>query len=186
MGKEKRIIVFLDIDGVVATREALRKKWEEYAGTSINADVRPILEEYQLAFPNVSMYDWPFCPKACANIHKFQRSFLGYKVVYVISSTWRKAFGGDLEELNQVFTYKGLLLNEIIGKTDNFGARGEEILKWIEDNNEQGTPYIVIDDECKYDIFEHVSKDNCVETTFNKGFDGHRLKEAINKVYEQL
>lgn len=181
----KKIIIFLDIDGVVATRNALAKKWEEYSGEPFSSEkTQEKLKELQLNWPQTSMWDWPFCQKACANIHKLQRSFLGYKVVYVISSTWRKGF--DLKELEQVFVYKGLLLNEIIGRTDSFGERGKEILKWLEDNNEQDTPYIVIDDECEYDIIPHIQKENCVQTTFSKGFDGHKVKEAINKVYEQL
>lgn len=75
----------------------------------------------------------------------------------VISSTWR--IGKSIEELQEILNSVGFK-GEIIGKTPNlrsvgdFVYRGNEILKWIKDNEEMiGQPYhefenyVILDDD---------------------------------------
>ena len=185
----KKVLVFLDIDGVICTYNSLSRIWESYMGKKwrdvADSDITPAdyLKELKLSHPHVDMFDWPFDRDCCDNIHILQRSFPRVKIEYVISSTWRKYF--ELEELKQIFIYKGLLLNEMRGITDNLGARGDEILKWLKDNNEESTPYIVVDDEVA-DIKGIVDSDRMVTTRFKTGFDNDKLKDAINKIEKQL
>ncbi len=64
----------------------------------------------------------------------------------VISSTWRHHH--PLAELRDMFEEAGVI-GEIIGSTPMIINRGDEILKWIQDNNYKDG-YLVIDD----DIFD--------------------------------
>lgn len=68
-----------------------------------------------------------------------------------ISSSWR--IGRTIDELQNILEKRGVKCN-IVGTTDRFGDRGEEILKWL-DENKQYTDYIIIDDEMS-DIIEHI------------------------------
>lgn len=68
-----------------------------------------------------------------------------------IHSSWR--VGRTIEDLQELLTARGVKCN-VVGKTERFGDRGEEILKWL-DENPQYTDYIIIDDEMS-DIVNHI------------------------------
>lgn len=181
----KRLIIFLDIDGVIATMAALDKVWKSYTGKSWDEveNMKEYLESLNLSWPHVSCDDWPFDEMAIHRLQLFQRDFPA-SVEYVIPSSWRT--GRTLEELDELFTLKGLRLNKIIGKTGRGNSRGEEILTWLKKNNEESTPYIVIDDECKYDICNpekenQVDEQLCVQTPFKDGINEDKLVEMFQK-----
>ena len=60
-----------------------------------------------------------------------------------ISSTWRK--GKSIELLQSIFDNRNVN-GKIIGKTPDFGGRGEEILNWYNNQTDYNN-YIIIDDE---------------------------------------
>lgn len=182
------VYAFLDIDGVVATGRAIDSKWEEFSGNPpFNGDFNKELKDNNLTFPGLSMQYWPFDQEALKNIHFFQRYFAqrGHKIKWVISSSWR--MGRDIEKLDKLFRLKGLVLSKIVDKTGMKPKdRGQQILKWIKDNKVEGKPFIVLDDECHYDIVQHIDEKHLVETPFSTGFNYAKMKEAINKVHKQL
>lgn len=181
---KKRLIVFLDIDGVIATKKSLDRLWKEYMGKAWSRKAQEDLDEFCLNWPHTSMYHWPFDRNSCKHIHEFQRSFKGVRVEYVICSTWR--YGRTLQEMDELFTQKGLLLNNIIGKTPTGMKRGEEINKWLEDNNEIQTPFLVFDDDCYYDIHPFIDEKHLIDTPFKDGFNKEKLAQAIEKANKLL
>lgn len=60
-----------------------------------------------------------------------------------ISSAWRK--GKNIEMLQDIMDSRGVNC-KVIGKTNSLDTRGNEILKWLDDNPEY-EEYIIIDDE---------------------------------------
>jgi hypothetical protein len=68
-----------------------------------------------------------------------------------ISSSWR--IGRTIEDLQETLNVRNVKCT-VVGKTDRFGDRGEEILKWLKENP-QYTEYIIIDDEMS-DIEKHI------------------------------
>jgi hypothetical protein len=69
-----------------------------------------------------------------------------------ISSAWR--VGKSVERLQEIMDARGVQC-KVVGKTEHFGPRGLEILKWLEDNPEY-TDYVIIDDEMSVDILPHI------------------------------
>lgn len=186
---KKDIYIFLDVDGVIATQRSLDLKWRDYMGDDPHdQDFGEVLDQKNLNFPGISGDDWPFDQECISNFHYFQRSYrqMGHNVKYVISSTWRG--GRTIEEIHDLFVMKGLILCEIVGKTgrDKGRKRGKEILTWLKDNDVEDNPYIVIDDECKFDINKHIDEKHIIDTTFNTGFDYSKMRRAIYKVNKQL
>ena len=184
------IYVFLDIDGVVATGRSANMLWKDIVGNPPRHREEGFTEELKeknLRHPMISMKYWPFDQEAVSNLHYFQRYFRerGNEVKYVISSSWRT--GRKVDEINKLFMLKGLHLTEIIDKTGHKPKeRGEQINKWRKDNRCKTKPFIVIDDECSYDIEQHIEDKYLIKTTFNTGFDFSRMNEAIHKIEDQL
>ena len=184
----KDIYVFLDVDGVIATQRSLDLKWRDYLGADPHdTDFSEVLEEKNLDFPALSMDDWPFDQECISNFHYYQRIFRqkGHNIKYVISSSWRT--GRTVEELEDLFRLKGLVLCQIVDKTgrDKQRKRGREILSLLKDNNVENEPFIVIDDECN-DIKEFIDEKYIIDTTFNTGFDYSKMRRCIYKTNEQL
>lgn len=177
------IYIFLDIDGVVATRRSLELTWLDYMGEKPITGFDDVLKLKNLKFPSTSMSDWPFDVNCISNIHNLQKYFgsLGYVVKYVISSSWRT--GRSVKDLKDVFTIKGLHLNKIVGKTKHRKdrKRGLEINDYIKDNNITEA-FLVIDDECSYDIEQYVDDKNIINTPFSTGFNYSKLLEAKHKI----
>ena len=187
---KKEIIIFLDIDGVIATNNSIYDLWKEYMGEKPTTKFNEILKRKNLPFINTSMKYWPFDRNCISNIHKLQLYFheQGYIVNYVISSTWR--IGRTIEELKDLFNLKGLYLTNIIGKTDRVrlhdSPRGKEILQWLKDNDKENSIYMVIDDDINYDIIQYIDKKHCIKTEFKNGFNNKLLKETIEKIEKLL
>lgn len=185
--KNNVIHIFLDIDGVIATRKAFNKKWKDFSGFEVGVeDLSSLLEKNNTRFPPLSMDHWPFDTKCCTSIHRLQLKYrkLGYDVRYVISSSWRT--GRTIEELDDLFILKGLILDSIVDKTGRSESRGQEINEWLEENDGLDTPFIVIDDECNYDIKQHIDDKHLIDTKFYSGFNIYKEKEAYKKINAQI
>ncbi len=187
----KEIIVFLDVDGVIATNNSIDNLWKEYMGEAPDNKFEKILNKKNLPFINTSMSHWPFDRNCISNIHKFQLELheQGHIVNYVISSTWKSM--GTIEELKDLFNMKGLYLTKIIGKTSRVkmseqvrsdSPRGKEILQWLKDNNKEDSTFIVIDDDIDYDIIQYIEEKHCIKTEFKDGFTDGKRNELLNKL----
>ena len=192
-----KVLIFLDIDGVFSTKDALQAAWKDYTGCDTFDESRDYLKKYNIPWPNLSMYDWPFDKECCSNFHLLQRKLyeMGLEPNVVISSSWRIGFvmPKDVTEetfrkdtIKDVFVKKGLQVTKIIDKTPYGGDRGEEILRWLKDNGEAETPYVSIDDENPYDVEKHIGKEKCVNTKFKTGFQKEHVEETINKLISQM
>lgn len=173
----KPIIVFLDIDGVVATHRSLFSFLSDFYGVDYRNEDCTLIDDAiakhkHLEYPWVSMSHWPFCKTSIKNLHRLQRE---EKVKFVISSTWR--LGKSIEDLRDLFGLKGLSIS-IIDKTSEKHdmKRGEQIALWLSENKVK--KYIIIDDECQYDIIQ-THPNNCIETNFYTGFDDEKYDEAV-------
>uniref|UniRef100_A0AB39AJD6 Uncharacterized protein n=1 Tax=Vibrio phage P018-4 TaxID=3229728 RepID=A0AB39AJD6_9CAUD len=154
-------IIFLDIDGV------------------LNSD--SILSEY---IPEIDGEYYPYQKHLVDNLNQVLTS-TGAKIV--VSSTWR--LGESVQRLQYLLTHMGVK-GEVIGKTDSYSdrfvVRGNEIFKWIIDNEEMlgchhydFEDYAIIDDDSDmlYD-----QRNNFVHTNGREGL----TPEDVNKAIEIL
>lgn len=121
-------IIFLDIDGVLNHEQFFRDRKVDGSYTENN-----------------------ICKKAVANLNNLIEE-TGAKVV--ISSTWR--MGRTVKEMQDILEEVGFI-GEVISNTPILRCseclRGNEILKWIKDNNElvgdyyNFTEYVILDDD---------------------------------------
>ena len=91
----------------------------------------------------------------------------------VVSSSWRH-FHPFLELLD--ILEEGGVTTEVIGKTPMIINRGDEILKWIQDNNYTG-PFLIIDDDV-FDIepYEDIPRDSIIHV--DGGWENGGLKDS--------
>lgn len=168
---EKFKIVFLDIDGVICTKNSIHQAIADWSG--LDANDKDLFTKYDKIcksigfFPSFDMDHWPFDKEALKNIHALSRD---PQVRFVISSTWR--VGRTTDQLKRLFTMKGMCI-PIIDRTpsnnDDLKGRGEEIKFWLEKEKDfEVESYVVIDDD-SFDIVE-VHPDNFVHTQFKDGF----------------
>lgn len=188
----QKVLIFLDVDGVIATRKALDNLWKDYTGQDSFEESKIFMEKTGLPWPKTSMYDWPFDPTCCSAFHLLQRKLyeMDLEPQVVISSSWRLGFRFDLKQgasgtISETFVLKGLQIANIIGRTPSFGQRGQEILKYIEDN-QLDLPYVSIDDENPYDVLEYLGEGKCVNTNFREGFQLQHVQETIDKLTAQI
>lgn len=191
----EKVIIFLDIDGVFCTRNSLNEAWKNYTGLDTFEESSEYLKKYNIPWPRVSMYDWPFDKTATYNYHILQRKLyeIGLKPITIISSTWRNGFPftrnpDNINEatIKDVFQYKGLQICNLEGRTGNEGKhRGDQILGWLEKNN-CNLPYISIDDDSAYDIADIIGWDKCITPKFKDGLQLHHVFESIEKLKAQI
>lgn len=117
-------IIFLDIDGVL--NSCLLNELSGYGGW--------FKEEDKCEHSNVL---WG--QKLVDNLKKIVDE-TNSKIV--ISSTWRRYF--SVQKFQEMFSVYGWQNAPVIDKTDFFGSRGEEINKWLSENN--ASKYVIIDD----------------------------------------
>lgn len=150
-------VIFLDIDGVLVTRNSIK---------------------YQhLNFPDDSSIQ--FGKKAVKNLNKLIRLT---EAKIVISSTWRLFH--SLDKLQEIFITQGVKGN-IISTTSVERAtieedipRGQKIADWLE-NNSTVKHYVIIDDDVQADCIQFHPY-NCVETSYKRGFAPEdRFNEAL-------
>lgn len=157
-------IIFLDIDGV------------------LNSD--SILSEY---IPEIDGEYYPYQPHLIDNLNSILKR-TGAKIV--VSSTWR--LGESVERLQYLLTHMGVK-GEVIGKTDSytdkFVVRGNEILKWIQDNqNLLGChhydfyDYVILDDDS--DML-YSQRNNFVHIQGEEGLTKEYVEQAIEILGEK-
>lgn len=121
------LILFVDIDGVLNTRDYLRR---------------------QILMGNkASRFIW--CPIAVAYINLLTEK-LDARII--VTSTWRYEFN-SLDELKAIFKKNEINPKYVIGKTpsliynDGSFTRGDEICAWIEENDAHEYLHIILDDK---------------------------------------
>lgn len=175
-------ICFYDIDGVVATNRSLNEELSRYFGIPIKellaTNTNDWCDKTGLDYPDVDMYSWPFDQRCINNTYLLHQRT---KCKFVMSSSWR--CGRTIEEINDLMSKKGLKV-PFMGMTEyTTKKRGEEIQDWLDlfpvnYPNEILESYVIIDDECNYDIIQF-HPNNCVCTTQEYGFQKRHLDRAI-------
>lgn len=113
----------------------------------------------------------------------------GAKVV--LSSTWRYGWyamehvaepdEGDLREIRFFKALREKLRQfdiELLSYTEDFGRRGEEIRKWLDDwNGEPIESYVILDDMEPEEFSGHLGQ--LVETTLGYGLEPEHVQQAI-------
>lgn len=121
----QQIILFLDIDGVLNTKNQLRRQL--------------------LRGEKANRFDW--CPIAVKHITLLTEK-LGAQIV--VTSTWRYEY--SLEELKKLFHQNGINQNYVADvipsliNEDGSATRGEAIQAWIEANHSHSDLHLVLDD----------------------------------------
>mgnify|MGYP001378568217 CR=1 FL=1 len=121
-------IIFLDIDGVLKTKQGLRRAFARHGRF-----IPDLLDD-----------------QAVRNLNRLIQA-TGAKIV--ITSTWR--YGETITSLQQILNKKGIL-GTVIGKSPELGgmsdlpthniSRGQEIDRWLEEHTEK-INYVIIDDD---------------------------------------
>lgn len=138
-------IIFLDIDGVLRTH-ASDLEWSRRLGVPIP----------------LSVYDRRFDRKIVSRINEV----VGYtRAKIVVTSTWRLKH--SLEDLTRIFRDNGIAA-EVVGATDVGPNRGEEIERYISDNEIEN--YVVIDDQVN-DILKHIPSERIIKADPSIGFE---------------
>jgi len=140
-------VIFLDIDGVLVTRNSIK---------------------YQhLNFPDEAGI--MFGKKAVKNLNKLLKIT---KAKIVISSTWRLLH--SLDDLRTIFEKQGVK-GKIISTTsiervtiEEDIPRGKKIADWL-DKHSDIEQYVIIDDDVQADCIQF-HPHNCVETSYKRGF----------------
>lgn len=179
-------VIFLDIDGVMATHKSIKVGWE----------YRKKHKKRRLKYSSF-IRDKYTLDRKCINA--LNRLVVRTHAKVVISSAWR--YGSSVGYFQRLFKSKGFH-GEIIGLTPEWKdykeligiktindlqlfwelERGNEINLWLEWNKDKNvSSYLVIDDEVS-DI-EPLHEGRFIITNIDKGFQGEELlQEAINKL----
>jgi hypothetical protein len=140
--------LFVDIDGVLNTRDHLARQKKKYG--------------------KCSRMDW--CPIACNNLSRLCRKYRGR---IVVSSSWRHEF--TLAELRECFERNGIPGEYVLDTTPSHAdqaeggnyCRGHEIKAWL-DGNASGKPvYLILDD--REEMLES-QQSSFIKVDFQDGF----------------
>ena len=150
-------VIFLDIDGVLVTRNSIKYQHINFP------------EEKSIMFGR----------KAVNNLNKLIKIT---KAKIVISSTWRLLH--SIEDLRKIFDKEGVK-GEIVSTTsidrvtiEEDIPRGKKITDWL-DNNTNIEQYVIIDDDVQADCIQF-HPNNCVETSYKRGLAPEdRFNEAL-------
>jgi len=155
-------IIFLDIDGVLNCSKTFKESFE------INRHYRKYMDNSSYIYKLKCMLSEISVDKV--RLVKEIVDNTGAKIV--ITSAWRKLRLFPLIE--EYLVNKGL---PIIDHTINTGYRGEEIKKYINDNNIKD--FIVIDDEI-FDDYDDFILNRLIKTSFYEdGINEEHIEEAI-------
>lgn len=150
-------VIFLDIDGVLVTRNSIKYQYLNYP------DRTEII----------------FSRRAVKNLNKLSRLT---KAKIVITSTWRLFH--SIDELRAIFKKQGIK-GEIISTTsvekpltEEDIPRGQKITDWLKLHPDTKR-YVIIDDDVQADCIQF-HPFNCVETSYKRGFSPEdKFEEAI-------
>jgi hypothetical protein len=144
-----RNIIFVDIDGVLNTRNHLRRQMKQKG--------------------SCSKMEW--CPAAVNNLKRLCDKFDGY---IVVSSSWRHEYTPG--QLRSIFSKNGLDEERVIGVTPSTAeqtgftnyCRGHEIAAWLSDQREHPVAgYLILDDNAS---MLPEQEERLVRTTIDDGF----------------
>jgi hypothetical protein len=123
-------VVFLDIDGVLNSRQWYAHNAASHEGSS------PCSTERRLWEKSID----PAC------VQRLNRILRQTGAVVIVSSSWRKRHA--LSEIVSILESRGFL-GQIDGTTSAIGtlSRTEEITEWLAENRPSGIAWVVIDDE---------------------------------------
>jgi hypothetical protein len=157
-------LIFLDIDGVLATEE---DSW----------------------IPPHELYAYPFDPKNVRILNEILE-ITGAEIV--LSSDWRLIYHNDLEVLDKLFKYNGIIKSPI-DVTPNFireaasdqneyvklfnKNRDKEITAYIQNNSHQKTQFVILDDA---DL--KIYPNNFVKCNINEGLKEDGIRNKILNV----
>ncbi len=139
-------IIILDIDGVLATEQ----------------------DSYK---PNHDLYAYPFDAQ-CVQI--FNEILAITNAQIVLSSDWRLMYNNDLDMLDELFKFNGVMRSPI-DVTPNLGRNREgEIKFYIENNSTKFKKFVILDDTPIKNY-----PNNFVQCNINKGLKEAGIKERI-------
>ncbi|TYP93998.1 hypothetical protein LX73_1716 [Fodinibius salinus] len=149
-------IIFLDIDGVLNTRNHLKRQ--------------------KIKSGKVTNKDWD--PTACKYISMLCEH---YNARIVITSTWRHEY--TVKQLEEFFESNNISPNFVKDVTSSYApqpdeknyCRGHEVKYWLQNNSSKKASYVIIDDEA---TFLETQQEHLVKVDKNKGFS---TKEAVTK-----
>ena len=123
-------VVFLDIDGVLNS-----KQWYAHDAAS-HEGISPSSSERRLWERSID----PDC------VQRLNRILQQTGAVVIVSSSWRKKHA--LSEIVSILESRGFR-GEVAGATSANGtlSRTEEIAAWLKENRSPGAAYVVVDDE---------------------------------------
>lgn len=110
-------IIFLDIDGVLATEESSK-----------------------LGYDDEFIYPFDF---NCVSVLNRIISKTGAEIV--LSSDWRIMFENDLARLDKVFKHNGVIKSPI-DVTPDFSRRNKEIASYVHKHSDKITSFLILDD----------------------------------------
>lgn len=113
----KHDIIFLDIDGVLATDESSR-------------------------LPEHETFAYPF-DKDCVTVFNEILSITDAKIV--LSSDWKLTYNSDLKILDELFKHNGVIKSPI-ATTPDLGFRHFEITSYLQENSDQINRFLILDD----------------------------------------
>lgn len=148
-------IIFLDIDGVVNSFDNLRSL---YRWVRLNYSQEQIVKDQLIPKYTRDEFGQLFDERC---IRWLECIVTKTNAKIVISSTWR--LNGGLQRMKDLWKYRGLP-GTVIDITSRGGeTRGEEVKRWLEENDDTDN-YVIIDD---VDDFEN--DQNFVQTNGNYG-----------------
>lgn len=155
-------IIFLDIDGVLNSRKYFV---ETHKGNLVCHKVYDYTKEEDLAKLQMLKIDF-------YKLQLLKEIIRETDAKIVITSAWRNL--SDWTLIEEYLTNKGL---PIIGTTQSFGSRGEEIIDYL-GNHEEIDNYIIIDDDMFLDFYE--LENNLVKTNYDDGLTYEQVFDAID------
>ena len=149
-------IIFLDIDGVIATEESSTMKWHDE-------------------------YSYPFDTTCVSILNKILKKT---SAEIVLTSDWRIAFNYDLEALNRLFIHNKIIKSPI-GVTSDLSSRNKEISEYIYKYSNKISSFLILDDmDLKIHPLRFI-RTNLNEGLKQKGIEEKAI-EILNSKMESL
>ena len=162
--EQPRLIIFLDIDGVLYREPIRHDFWKERKDKMI--EIFGLLKPYSSFHYDVATAYYFDCD-AVANLENFlTQANLRYNVGIVLSSAWRE--GRTLEEIIQVFSpwrfskfiidktvnsaYDGYTKEEIQSFSYGFASRADQINHWLKNHSHMNIAHFIIFDDQDSDL----------------------------------
>jgi hypothetical protein len=149
-------VIFLDIDGVLRT-----DKSDRFWSKVLNQDIP------------TSIFDRKLSPTSIKILNEI---ILITDAKVVITSMWRTVY--DLDKLKSIFKDSGFK-GEIVGETNQFGYRGEEIQEWLDTN--YINKYVVVDDSVR-DILNHIDAKRVIKIDPINGLDDTYFDSIVDLI----